>query len=339
MGMFLRRLGIDLGTTNALVYMPGKGIVIDEPAVVAVEVETNQIMAIGQEAREMLGRTPESIKAVHPLKDGVVANYRVTQAMIRYFINRLGGRIRLFRPEIMIAVPAGITSTERRAVIDAAIAAGAKSAYIIKEPIAAALGAGIPIASATGHMVINIGGGTSEVAVISLGDIVASSSVRIGGNKFDQAIISYVRDKYKLILGKQTAEQVKIKIGTAISNKKINKLEVSGSNAVTGLPESIIINSNDVVQAIQGVLNDILMTIKNVLQQTPPELASDIMDKGIILTGGGALLNDLDEFLTRRTGVPCQLAEEPMLCVVRGTGIAVEHLDAYRRSVLWAKSQ
>ena len=338
MPLFLQRLAIDLGTTNVLVYVPKQGIVINEPAVVAVEAGTNRVMAIGQEARAMLGRTPDSILAVHPLKDGVIANYRVTQAMLRYYVNRLGGRIRLVRPEIMITAPAGVTSTERRAVIDACIAAGAKAAYIIKEPVAAALGAGIPIAAASGHMIIDIGGGTSEVAVISLGDIVAASSVRVAGNKIDEAIASYIRKKYSLTIGEQTAEDVKIKIGAALKLKKELTMEVSGSNAVSGLPESVIVSSNDVVIAVKEPIGEIIATVREVLQKTPPELASDVMDKGIVLTGGGSLLRRIDDLFTKVTGVPCQLAEEPMLCVAKGAGIAVEHLDAYKRSVLWAKS-
>lgn len=338
MSWFLRRLAIDLGTTNVLVVVPGQGIVINEPAVVAIDASTNQVMAIGQEAREMLGRTPGSIIAVHPLKDGVIANFRVTQAMLRYFVNRLSGRIRLVRPEIMICVPAGATSTERRAVIDACIAAGAKAAYIIKEPVAAALGAGIPIATPSGHMVIDIGGGTAEVAVISLGDIVASTSVRTGGNKMDEAIASYIRKKYNLIIGNRTAEAVKTTIGAATKPKKELTMEVSGSNAVSGLPESVLVTTSDVVTALKEPIANIIAGVKEVLQNTPPELASDVMDKGIILTGGGALLRGIDELFTKVTGVPCQLAEEPMLCVAKGTGIAVEHLDAYKRSVLWAKT-
>lgn len=338
MPFFLTRLAIDLGTTNVLVYVPKRGIVINEPAVVAVEAGTNRVMAIGQEARAMLGRTPDSILAVHPLKDGVIANYRVTQAMLRYFVNRLGGRVRLVRPEIMITAPAGVTSTERRAVIDACIAAGAKAAYIIKEPVAAALGAGIPIAAPSGHMIIDIGGGTAEVAVISLGDIVAASSVRVAGNKIDQAIVGHIRKKYGLTIGEQTAEDIKIKIGAALPLKKDLTMEASGSNAVTDLPESVIVSSQDVVVAVKEPIGEIIATVREVLQKTPPELASDVMDKGIVLTGGGSLLRRIDDLFTKVTGVPCQLAEEPMLCVAKGAGIAVEHLDAYKRSVLWAKS-
>ncbi|EKD56961.1 MAG: hypothetical protein ACD_58C00037G0005 [uncultured bacterium] len=335
--MLLRRLGIDLGTTNVLVYVPGKGIVINEPCVVALETSDNRVMAIGEDAKKMLGRTPESIIAARPLKDGVIANYRITQAMLKFFIDKLGGRVRLLRPEIMIAIPAGVTSTERRAVIDACIAAGAKNAYIIKEPVAAALGAGIPIATPTGHMVIDIGGGTSEVAVIALGDIVASTSVRVAGNKMDEAITSYIRKKYNLAIGDQTAEDIKIKIGSAQTLKKELSMEVSGCNTITGLPESMIIKSTDVVIAIKDVLNEIISAVKSVLQKTPPELASDVMDKGIIMTGGGAKLREFDQLLSKVTGVPCELAEESELCVAKGTGIAVEHLDAYKKSVLWAR--
>jgi rod shape-determining protein MreB len=335
--MFLRRIGIDLGTTNVLVYIPGKGIVINEPCVVAIEASDNKVMAIGKEAKEMLGRTPESIIAARPLKEGVIANYKITQAMLKYFINKLSGTIRLFKPDIMVAIPAGVTSTERRAVVDACIAAGAKNAYVIKEPIAAALGAGIPIASSSGHMIIDIGGGTSEVAVISLGDIVTSTSVRVGGNKMDEAISNYIRKKYNLVIGEQTAEDIKIQIGSVLPLKKELKMEVSGCNAITGLPESIIISSNDIVVGTKEVINDIISAVKSVLQKTPPELASDVMDKGIIMTGGGTMIREIDKLFTKVTGVPCQVANDPLICVVKGTGIAVENLESYKKSVLWAK--
>lgn len=333
-----RRIGVDLGTTNILVYVPEKGIVIDEPAVVALDASDNKIVAYGEEARKMLGKTPESINAAHPLKDGVIASFKITEAMLRYFINRVSGRLRLFRPDIMAAVPVGVTSTERRAVVDACIAAGAKNAYLIKQPIAAALGAGVPIAAPEGHLIIDIGGGTTEIAVISLGDVVASASVRVGGNRFDSAIAAFIRKKYSLVIGEQTAEQVKIKVGTVLPMKKELQMEVSGSNFVTGLPESIIVYSSDVLNAVQEELQEIIATVKTVLQKTPPELASDIMDKGMIMTGGGSMIRNLDGLLTKVTGVPCQLAEEPRLCVAKGTGIAVEHLDEFLRSVLWAKS-
>lgn len=335
--MILRRIGLDLGTTNVLIYVPDKGIVINEPCVVALDASDNKVMAIGAEAKEMLGRTPDSIIAAHPLKDGVIANFQITKAILKHFINKLGGRVRLFKPEVMVAIPAGVTSTEKRAVVDACIAAGAKNAYVIKAPIAAALGAGIPIASPSGNMIIDIGGGTSETAVISLGDVVASSSVRVGGNKMDQAIASYIRKKYNLVIGETTAENIKIKIGSALPLKKELKMEVSGCNTVSGLPESIMVSSSDVVIGIREILSQIIAAVKQVLQQTPPELAADIMDKGIVMTGGGCQLRCLDKMLTKVIGVPCQVAEDPVLCVGRGAGIAVEHLDSYKKSVLWAK--
>lgn len=339
MSVFVNRIGIDLGTTNVLVYLPSKGIVINEPNVVVLEASNNKILAIGSHAKEMLGRTPESIVAVHPMRNGVIANFRVTEALLKYFIDKVSGRIRLFKPDIMIAVPAGVTSTERRAVIDACLNAGAKNAFIIKEPLAAALGAGIPIATPSGHMVIDIGGGTSEIAVIALGDIVASSSVRVAGNKMDEAISNYIRKKHNLIVGEQTAEQIKIKIGAAQNLKKPLTTEVSGSNTITGLPESIIVSTEDVVAGVREILNEIIAAVKSVLQKTPPELASDVMDKGIIMTGGGSKLREFDKLMTKITGVPCQLADEAHLAVVKGTGIAVENLDAYRRSVLWMPSK
>jgi rod shape-determining protein MreB len=331
------RIAIDLGTTNVLVYIPKKGIVVNEPTVVALQAEDNKIVAIGIDAKKMLGRTPDSIVAAHPLRDGVIASYKMTEAMLRYFINKVVSRIRLYKPEVMISVPVGVTSTERRAVVDACLSAGAKAAYIIKEPIAAALGAGIPIASPNGNMIIDIGGGTSEVAVISLGDVVAATSVRVGGNKIDLAIQNYIRKKYNLVIGEQTAEDVKIKIGSVIPLKKELTMEVSGSNTISGLPESIMISSSDIVAAIKEPLNEIINAVKSVLQQTPPELAADVMDKGIIISGGGALLRNIDTLFTKVTGVACQIAEEPLLCVAKGTGIAVENLDLYKKSVLWAK--
>lgn len=335
--MILKQVGIDLGTTNILLYVPGRGIVVNEPSVVALEVSKNKVMAIGTEAHEMLGRTPESIIAAHPLKNGVIANFGITRSMIRHYLNRLGGPIRLFRPEVMISIPAGATSTERRAVTDAVLQAGAKNAYLIKEPVAAALGAGIPIASPSGNMIIDVGGGTTEVAVIALGDIIASTSVRIGGNRFDEAIIQQIRKKHNLVIGQVTAENVKIKIASALPNKKEVSMEVSGCNAISGLPESVMIPSSDITLALREPLNDIIAAVKEVLQNTPPELAADVMDKGIVITGGGALLRELDTLLTKVTGVPCQTAEDPLLCVARGTGVAIENLDSFKKSVLWLK--
>ena len=333
----VRKIAIDIGTNNIRVYVPKKGIVVNEPSVVALQASDNKIMAIGEEAKKMIGRTPDSIIAASPLKDGVIANFKIAEAMLRYFINRVSGNFRIFKPDIMISVPAGITSTERRAIIDACNAAGAKATYVVKQPIAAALGAGVPIATPSGNMIIDIGGGTSEVAVISLGDVVASSSVRVGGNKFDQAISNFIRKKHNLIVGEQTAEEIKIKIGTAQSPKKEEKIEVSGSNTITGLPESVMISTEEIVKALKQPLLDVINAVKEVLQKTPPELASDVMDKGIILTGGGAMLRQIDGLLTKVTGVPCEVASNPMECVARGTGIAIENLESFKKSVLWAK--
>lgn len=332
-----RKIAIDLGTTNILVYVPKKGIVVNEPCVVALQASNNQVMAIGEEARKMIGRTPESIIAATPLKEGVIANFRIAEAMLRYFINKVSGSIRLFKPDIMVSVPAGVTSTERRAVIDACNAAGAKKTYIIKQPLAAALGAGIAIASPSGNMIIDIGGGTSEVAVMSLGDVVASTSVRVGGDKIDSSIANFIRKNNNLIIGEKTAELIKIQIGSAQPLSKIEKMEVSGSNAITGLPESIIVSSDEITKAIKPPLLEIINAVKSVLQKTPPELASDVMDKGIVLTGGGSQLRNIDTLLTKVTGVPCEVANDPLECVVKGSGIAIENLDSFKKSVLWAK--
>ncbi len=337
MSWLLRRVAIDLGTTNTRISVPKRGIVIDEPTVVALDAATNAVVAIGQEAKDMLGRTPESIVAAHPLRDGVIANYRITQAMLRHYLAKLSGPIRLVRPELMVAVPSGVTSTERRAVVDACLAAGARSAHIIKAPIAAALGAGIPIASNSGHMVIDIGGGTTEVAVISLGDIVASTSVRVGGKRFDEAITNHIRKTHNLVIGEQTAEQVKIRIGAAQPLDKELSLEVSGSNAISGLPESVIVKSGDITAGIKDVLAEVIGAVKTVLQKTPPELAADVMDKGIVMTGGASQLRNFDALMSKVTGVPCEVAEDPLVCVAKGTEIAVEHLDEYKRSILWAR--
>lgn len=331
----VKRIAVDLGTTNVIVGVPKKGILLNEPTVVALEASNNKVVAIGEEAKKMLGRTPESIVASHPLKDGVIANYRITETMLRYYINKVSGNIRLFKPDVMVSIPAGITSTERRAVVDAITQAGAKNAYLIKEPIAAALGAGIPINTPSGNMIIDIGGGTTEVAVIALGDIVASSSVRVGGNKIDEAITSFVRKKYNLVIGEQTAEEIKIRIGTVMPLPKEQSMEVSGCNTITGLPESVIVTSSDVMTSVKEEVAGILNAVKSVLQKTPPELASDVMDKGIIMTGGSSQLRNFDALMSKVTGVPCQIAEDPILCVAKGTLIAVENLDAFKRSVLW----
>lgn len=335
--MFVKRIGIDLGTTYTLVHLPKRGIVVNEPSVVAISLIDNKILAVGNEAKEMVGRTPETIVAIKPLKDGVIADYKTTEAMLRYFVNKAVGGMRVFRPEVMIAVPAGITSTERRAVTDATIAAGARAAYIIKEPVAAAIGADIPIGSASGHMIIDIGGGTAEMAVISLGGIVAINSVRAGGNKFDAAIASFIRKKYNLAIGERTAEEVKINIGSALYLEDRLTMEVKGRDIISGLPRLITVTSDDVTDAIQNELEDIIASAKHVLQQTPPELAADIMDKGMVLAGGSSLLRNIDQLFARTTGVPAFVADEAQFCVAKGTGIALDNLSSYKRSILATK--
>jgi len=335
--MFTKKIGIDLGTTYTLVHVPKRGIIINEPSVVAISKLDNTIMAVGDQAKEMLGRTPDTIVAKRPLKDGVIADYKTTEAMLRYFINKALGGLRIFRPEVMVAVPAGITSTEKRAVIDATIAAGARAAYIIKEPIAAAIGANIPIGSASGHMIIDIGGGTSEIAVISLGGIVACTSVRIGGNKFDRSIMDYIRKKYNLAVGERTAEQIKIEIGSALYLDEKLVMEVRGRDMVTGLPKTMIVSSNDVTEAIQKELEGIIAAVKSVLFDTPPELSADVIDKGMILSGGSSQLRNLDQLVSRATGVAAYVADETQLCVAKGTGITLDNLEAYKRSILAAK--
>ncbi len=332
--MFVKKIGIDLGTANVLVHLPKKGIVVDEPSVVAIHTEENRVMAVGNEAKEMIGRTPETIVANRPLRDGVIADYRVTEAMIRYFINKVAGGIRFFRPEVMISIPAGATSTERKAVIDATLSAGAKAAYIILEPVAAAIGAGIPIGSAMGNMVVDIGGGTSEIAIISLGGVVVSNSVRVGGNKLDQAIASYIRKKHGLAIGDQTAEKIKKEIGSALPLDKKEQMDIRGRDLIAGLPKTITITSDEITEAIQDELNEMVIAIKVVLEQTPPELAADIIDNGMVMTGGGALLRNLDKLFTKKTNVPAYVVDNALSCVAKGTGIALENLDSYKKSVL-----
>lgn len=332
--MFETKIGIDLGTANTLVFIPGKGIIINEPTVVAISLDDNKVLAVGQEAKEMLGRTPETIVASRPMKDGVIADYRVTEAMLRYFINKALGTVRFFRPELMISVPGGITSTERRAVIDAAMAAGAKNAYVIKETVAAAIGAGIPIAEAKGNLIIDIGGGTTDVAVLSLGGIVNSTSVRVAGNKLDQSIIEYAKKKHGVAIGDRTAEEIKITIGSAIALSEEEVMEIKGRDMVSGLPKTVTISTNEVARAIEEELREIVKAVKVVLQETPPELASDIIDKGMIMTGGTALLRNLDHYISQNVGVPCYVADEPLLCVSKGTGVALENLDNYKKSIL-----
>ncbi len=332
--MFIRKLGIDLGTANTLVFIPQKGIVVNEPSVVAVSRDDNIVLAVGNEARAMIGRTPDTIVAYRPLKDGVIADYRLTEAMLRYFITRAGAG-RFFRPEVMISVPAAVTSTERRAVIEATLQAGARAAYVIKEPVLAAIGAGIPRNEPAVRMVVDSGGGTTDIAVIALGGIVASTSVKIAGNRFDQAIADYIKKNYNLAIGDRTAEDVKIKIGSAIAiDDETLTLAIKGRDLMSGLPKTVDIHSAEVTEAVSDELDEIIRAIKSVLHDTPPELAADIMDKGIVLTGGGALLRNIDELVFQETGVPAHIAEDPLLCVARGTGIVLEHLEVYKRSIM-----
>lgn len=335
--MFVRKIGIDLGTCNSIVFTPQKGVVLTEPSVVAVTLAENKILAVGQEAKEMTGRTPDAIRIYRPLRDGVIADYRVTEAMLRYFIRKVVKTFRFLKPELLIGVPAGITSTEKRAVIEAGMAAGAKGVYVAKEPILAAIGAGIPINSCSGHMIVDIGGGTSEVAVISLGGIVTAHSLRVAGDKMDQGISNYIKKKYNLAIGEQTAEEIKIKIGTALSEKEEKKIEIRGRDLISGLPQNIKISSNEVCEAISERLGEIVQVVKMVLRETPPELSADIMDKGMILSGGGALVRNIDELIARATGVPCFLAEDPLLCVAKGTGKVLENLEAYKKSIMIKK--
>ncbi len=332
--MFIKKVGIDLGTTNILVYLPDKGIVTNEPSVVAISTIDKSVLAVGDEAKEMIGRTPDTIIAKKPLKDGVIADYKTTEAMLKYFIGKVIGRFNIFRPEVMVAVPGGITSSERRAVVDATMRSGAKAAYIIKEPIAAAIGANIPIGSASGHMIIDIGGGTTEAAVISLGGIVACTSVRVAGNKFDSSLTTFIRKKYNLAVGERTAEEIKIKIGSALPLEKKLKLDIKGRDMILGLPRVLTINSDDITEAIQNELQSIILAVKSVLYETPPELSADVMEKGMVLSGGSALLRNMDKLLTQAIGVPTYLADEPLLSVARGTGTALDNLESYKRSIL-----
>ena len=329
----VKKLGIDLGTTNILVFVPGKGIVLNEPSVVAVS-EDNKILAIGAEAKVMIGRTPESIIAYRPMKDGVIADYRVTEAMLRYYIDKALGKWNFFKPDVLISVPAGVTSTERRAVVEAAIKAGAKNAYVVKEPILAAIGAGIPIQEAAGHMIVDIGGGTTDVAVISLGGIVASTCVKVVGNKIDTAIVEYIKKNYNLVIGDKTAEDIKIAVGSAIPLEEEAVISVKGRDFLLGLPRTIEIKTNEIVKAITKELREMVRAVKEVLQETPPELSSDIIDRGIIMTGGSSQLRNFPELMFRRTGVKAVLAKDAYFCVAKGTGVALEHLNTYKKSII-----
>lgn len=326
-------LGIDLGTANSLVWKVGGGIVLEEPTVVAVSLKDRRVLAVGKDAREMLGRTPMGIVATRPMRDGVIADYAVTEAMLKYFIQRAMGKNVLVKPEVMVCVAAGCTQVERRAVLDATISAGARNAYLIDEPLAAAIGAGIPIAEASGNMILDIGGGAAEAAVISLGGIVAVKSVRVGGNRIDEAIMDWCRRKYNLVIGEHTAETIKISIGSAMDVRERKVIRVKGRDSISGLPREIELGSNDVTAAISRPIQQIVRMVKDVLEEVPPELASDIIDKGILMSGGTSQLTNFDRLLTQESGVPCQVAEEPQLNVVKGTGKALEHLDLYRKAL------
>ncbi|MCL4353120.1 rod shape-determining protein [Patescibacteria group bacterium] len=337
--MLSKRVGIDLGTANTLVYLAGEGIVLDEPTVVAVTAEENRVVAVGREAKEMLGRTPGNIAAMRPLRDGVIADYTITKAMLSYFIDKSCGKSRFFKPEVMICIPSGVTQVERRAVLDATMSAGAKIAYLIEESLAAAIGAKIPIAQAAGHMIVDIGGGSTECAVISLGGVVVHNSVRVAGNRIDEAIAQYTKKKFNLLIGERTAEEIKIGIGNALlplekkKSEPDRKMEIRGRDSVSGLPRTIELLESQISEAIRPVLMDIVQGVKGVLEQTPPELASDIIDKGVVMSGGTSLLFNFDKLMTQATGVPCHVAEDSLLCVVRGTGVALENIELYKRSI------
>jgi len=332
--LFEKQIGIDLGTVNVLVHVKGRGIVLMEPSVVALSTRDNRIVAVGTEAESMLGRTPESIEVARPLRDGVIADYFITEAMLRYFIRRVCGRFRLFKPVVMLSIPVGVTSVESRAVHDAAMQAGAREAHLIPEPLAAAYGAGMPIGTPSGNMVVDIGGGTSEAAVISMYDLVASGSVRIGGNKIDEAITTYIRRKYNLLIGERTAEEIKIQIGSATPMEEEMTMEVKGRDQVAGLPRTITISSGEVTEAIADPLGNIVNVVRSVLGKTPPELAADIIDRGMMLTGGGSLLRNMDQLLTKETGVPCYVAENALACVAIGAGKALENYSILQRTLV-----
>lgn len=352
--MFTKRIGIDLGTANSLVWLAGEGVVLNEPTVVAVTVDDNRVVAVGNEAKEMLGRTPGNIVATRPMRDGVIADYVITEAMLAYFIDRTVGRHRLFKPEVMICVPTGVTQVERRAVLDATLSAGAKVAYLIEEPLAAAIGAKIPIAQASGNMIVDIGGGSTEVAVISLGGVVVHKSARVAGNKIDEAIANFVKKKFNLIIGERMSETIKMTVGDAMGGDVVtpakagvqkdgsqiksgmtpaDTIEVRGRDLYTGMPRMITLTRAEVTEAIMPVLLLIVGAVKSALEETPPELAADIIDKGIVMAGGTSTLRNLDKLLTQMTGVPCHVAEDALLCVVRGTGVALENIELYKRSI------
>jgi rod shape-determining protein MreB len=332
--MLSKRIGIDLGTANVLVYVKGEGIVIKEPAVVALAVRENQVVAVGSAARDMIGRTPGTISVIRPMKHGVIADYLITEAMLRHFIGKVVGRLNLIRPEVMICIPAGVTSVEQRAVRDAAEQAGARRpAHLIPEPLAAAIGAHIPVGTASGNMILDIGGGRSEAAVISMYGIVVKESVRIAGDAMDESIVTYVKRRHNLTIGERTAEEIKMTIGSAVPLQNELAMEVRGRDQISGLPKTVVVTSSEVTQALQDCLTTIVGAVRSVLEKTPPEMASDVVDRGIVLTGGGALLRGLDELVAEQANVPCQVADNPLDCVAIGAGAALDYLDVIRRSL------
>lgn len=331
--MFSKRIGLDLGTSNTLVYIEGKGVVINEPTVVAISVEDRKVLAVGKEAKEMLGKVPDNIIAKRPLREGVIASYRLTEALLSYFLNKAIGKVRVLKPEVMISVPAGITTVEERAVIEAAVSAGAGNVHLLPEPIAAAIGAKLPINTSAGNMIVNMGGGTSEIAIMSMNGIVAYDSVRIAGDSLNEAIISHIRKEKGLLIGEQMAEKIKISVGSALKLDEPLEVQVKGRDASTGMPKSMIIDSNDIVDALNPILKQVLGAIRGVLEKTPPELSSDVIDRGMVLSGGTSQLRRIDDLFTRAIGVPAHVVDEPLYCVVRGTGEAMQHIDVIRRSL------
>lgn len=331
---FAKDMGIDLGTANTLVFLKGRGIIIREPSVVAIQKDTNELLAVGEEAKDMIGRTPSNIVAIRPMKDGVIADFDITSSMLKYFIRKVIGSKRIVRPRVVVGVPSGVTEVEKRAVIDATIQAGAREAYLIEEPMAAAIGAGLPVQEPTGNMVVDIGGGTTEVAVISLGGIVASRSIRIGGDELDEAIVQYIKKNYNLLIGERTAEEVKINVGAAIAPNADAQYEIRGRDLVSGLPKTVLVTAGQVQQALSEPVTGIIDAVKNTLERTPPELASDIMDRGIVMTGGSSMLRQLDKLLSMETGMPVYLSEDALSCVAMGTGKAVENVDMYKKGFI-----
>ena len=332
MSLLSRKIGIDLGTSTVLIYVKGEGIVVNEPSLVAVNRDGTRILAVGKQAFEMVGRAPDSIRVVRPMREGVIADLVVTEGMLHHLIGKVQGRQRLFKPEIMICVPSAVTSVERRAVTEAAISAGARQAWLIDEPLAAAIGAGLPIAEPRGSAICDVGGGTTEIAVISLSGMVVAHSIRVGGNRFDDAIATYLKRKHNLLFGERTAEEVKIAVGSAVSMKQPLATEVRGRDLVSGLPKNLEVDSNEIVEAIKEPLRLIVGAVRAVLEETPPELAADIFDRGIVLTGGGAQLRGLDRYISMHTGIPAIVADEPQTIVVRGTGLALENFEVLKRN-------